>query len=551
MKKFFLLKILDIFSFLFHSSGADYAKVRLLLQLKFNLDRRKTPLGFRNIRIKPGKDKNLFIYSIIFYGFMGLLFCGFIVLLSVKSLLIGSITFFTVLMIFISYAIILEFSLDFFDTSDHDILLPKPVTLREVNLAKTLHIIIYMLGIALAFSIPTLVFWAIKFGPAIVITSLFSIVFCLLFMFFCSALLYGSLLKYFSGEKLKDIINMVQILSLIVIFAGYQIFVQTSSSWMEKIDFTVIPNFVYIVPSTWFALPGYIAGSGTFDLLTLSISIGGIAISVLGYKYYISVLAPQFEKNLYKLKLVDTSTAKHRKPPALKLSLIFRSNLSKAFYSFSVMMLTRERKIKQAVYPMIAMGLIYPVIMIYRLSSDPTIQLINTKFYFFMYFNVMMILPLSIYSNYSEYFKASWIYRFLPVRSPGELIKTAHMAMFFSYQIVILLTTGLIFLYLWKFTIVIHFIIIVLNSLIIQLLYQNMAEKKLPFSVQLKTGQNTAFKRGAYFLAVFVIVPLTAGLHFISTLFNPGVYIFLLIQIPVFWILFKNHYSINWKDIKG
>lgn len=549
MKKIFLLKILDLFAFLFNGTNMDYRKVRLLLQLKFNLDRRRTPLGFRNVQLKPGKDHNLFIYSILFYGLMGLLFLGFIAIISFKSPLLGSITFFTILMVFISYAVIIEFSQDMFDLSDREILLPKPVTYKEINMARNLHIIIYMLGIAFAFSLPTLVFWGIRFGILTSVISVISIVFCLFFMFFCSALLYGILLKNFSGEKLKDIINLIQIVSVIAVFIGYQVFFQTSFLWFEKIDVSGISNFIYLFPPTWFAMPGFIVAQNSVNVLSYLSCILGIGLALIGYALYVSRMAPSFEKNLYKLNLIDTSKSKKRSSIAMKFTNLFRSNISRAFYKFSVIMLSRERKIKHSIYPILAMGLIFPFIMIYRFMADADVIISETKYFYFIYYTMMMMLPLSIYLNYSEYHRAAWIYRFLPVKSPGIIIKCGQVAMFFKYQIVLLAVTSICYLWVWKFTIIEHIIVIIINILILQLIYQTFVGSKLPFSEELKTGQNTAFKQGSYLLTVFVFTPLLAGMHFASTFFNHGIFIYIFLQICGFWLLFRNHYNVAWKDL--
>jgi hypothetical protein len=549
MKKIFILKILDLFSFLFERKNIDYQKVRLLLQLKFNLDRRRSPLGFRNLNMKKRKDHNLFIYSLLFYGFIGIIFLVFIALLSFKSILLGSITFFTILMVFISYAIIIEFSQNIFDLSDREILLPKPVTSLEVNLAKNLHIIIYMLGIAFTFALPTLVFWGIKFGVLLSIISAISIVICLFFMVFCSALLYGMLLKNFSGEKLKDIINMIQVGSMIAIFLGYQIFVQTSMHWLEKINFSNLSDLIYLFPPTWFALPGCIVSGVTLNLFSYLAALLGILLAVFGFQYYLTKIAPAFEKNLYKLNLAEKRNYKKRIPWAMKISSLFRSQISQAFYKFSVIMLSRERKLKHSIYPMLAMGLIFPFIMIYKYALDPEVILSQTNNFFWMYYTIMMLLPISIYLNYSENYQAAWIYRFLPVKSPGTIIKGGQVAMFFKYQILILIVTSIGYLYLWNFKIIHHVIAIIINSLILQLTYQNMTKRKMPFSEELKTGQNTAFKQGSYMLTVFIFTPLLAGIHYASALFSGGIYVYILLQIIAFWLLYRNHYRVEWKDL--
>ncbi len=550
MKNIFILKILDRFAFLFKSRDVDYQKVRLLLQLKFNLDRRRTPLGFSNFNLKVGKDQNLFIFSILFYALIGTILLLLIAILSIKSSLLGSITFFTVLMIFISYAVIIEFSQDIFDLSEREILLPKPLTSKEINLAKNLHIFFYMLAIALSFSLPTFIFWGIKISILLSVISFFSMIFCLLFLFFGAALFYGLILKKFSGERLKDIINLVQIVSMIAIFVGYQVFLQTSELWLASLDFIQISNWIYLFPPAWFAMPGFMIATGSYNIAAFLAGLAGIGFSLYGYKYYLSRIAPGFERDLFKMNLIDTRKIQKRESFAARFTGFFRTDASKALYKFSVIVLARERKLKHSIYPIMAMGLIFPFIMIWRITTDPQIVISETKHFYFMYYAAMMMMPLSIYLNYSENHRAVWIFRFLPIKSPGIIIKCGQLAMFFTYQVILLGIPAVIYLYLWKFTIVEHVAAIILNSLILQLLYQNFSRQKLPFSEELKTGQNTAFKQGSYLLTVFVFMPLLAGLHYFSTIFSQGIFVFIALQICFFWLLFRNHYQLNWQDLE-
>ncbi len=47
-----------------------------------------------------------------------------------------------------------------------------------------------------------------------------------------------------------------------------------------------------------------------------------------------------------------------------------------------------------------------------------------------------------------------------------------------------------------------------------------MAGLKLPFSQEIKTGQNNAFQQGSYLLTIFIFTPLAVGLHYVFTLFH-------------------------------
>jgi len=90
-----------------------------------------------------------------------------------------------------------------------------------------------------------------------------------------------------------------------------------------------------------------------------------------------------------------------------------------------------------------------------------------------------------------------------------------------------------------------------LASILIQLIYQNFTDNIMPFSQELKTAQSTAFRQGSYFLTIFVFVPLLGGLHFAATLFSSGIFIYLIIQAVVIYLLYRNHFKISWQEIDG
>ncbi len=446
---------------------------------------------------------------------------------------------------------IMEFSIDILDISDRDILFPLPIPQKTVNLAKNIHILFYMLAITMAFSLPYSIFLAVFISIPAAITSFFYTILSLLFIFFIASIIFGTLINRFSGEKLKDIINWLQISSMLVAFIGFQIFNQFISTSIESIDFTQLSKLIYLFPPAWFAAAPSLINGSDFSFIALAMAIFAVLFSLAGYGYYLKKIAPSFERNLYKLTVSEKNLKKLKQPRSIRYSSMFKSSRFQALYQFSVLILNRERKLKQSIYPMLVMGLFFPILITFQSMTSDEFNPVNSKLYFSLYYLVMMIIPLTIYIRYSENYKAVWIYRFLPIKNPGEAIKAAYFAIFYSYQLPIIFIASLLFLIAWKFTIIPQVLAIALSSIIIQLIYQKMTDKIMPFSQELKTGQSTAFKQGSYLLTIFVFVPLLGGSHFVFTLFNGGIYIFLLLQLIIFFLLYRNHFNISWQEIEA
>ncbi|MPN37336.1 hypothetical protein SDC9_184853 [bioreactor metagenome] len=115
-------------------------------------------------------------------------------------------------------------------------------------------------------------------------------------MIIITALMYFVILKIFSGEKLKDMINAFQILFLLVFIVGYQ-FVGRAFTF---VDF----NFVYkpsvwhlLMPPMWFASNfNTISGTNVDNLIKVMSGLS-IVIPIISIIAYIKLI-PVFENNL-------------------------------------------------------------------------------------------------------------------------------------------------------------------------------------------------------------------------------------------------------------
>lgn len=551
MKDFIILKFFDLFAGLFKLMGVDYNHFRLIIQTKLNLDRRRVPSMMRNMKVNPKKDQNLFARSFFFYIFMGLMLGGMATVSTLYDLFLGETIFYTMMSLMLTNVFILEFSIDIFDVSDRDILYPLPISQKTVNLAKNVHIMLYMLAITFAFTLPYSILLGILKNIPIALVTMVTSILLLLFIFFIASILFGFLIRKFSGEKLKDIVNWVQIVMMLGAFLGFQLFNQVYSSTMLKSGLEGIREVIYFFPPSWFATIPSLLETSSFNLKNILFASLTILLSVAGYLAYIKLIAPAFERNLYKLTITEKSITKVKPPRAMKYSSLFKSNLVKSFYEFSIIMLSRERKLKQAIYPLLVMGIFFPLLTIYRSVSDENFLYADSKLYLFLYYLVMMVIPLSVYVRYSDSFKSAWIYRFLPIKNPGDIIKAAQFAIFFTFQLPVVLLASIIFLVVWKFTIIPHILAFILASIIIQLIYQKFTDHIMPFSQELKTAQTTAFRQGSYFLTILVFIPILVGVHLLATLFPNAIYLYIVLQVLTVYLLYRNHFNISWDEIKG
>ena len=252
MKEHIFLKILDKIKSLYISMGVDYEKMRLILKYKLTMDSRRTST-LANGNINEGKEKNYFIVSLIIYAFMGL-FIGLITFIPINKMYIYTMIFalfmFLVLTVFIA-----DFSTVLLDVRDSNLIKITGVNNKTLNAAKITHIVYYIFMISIALGWLAIIGAFIN-GISIGILFLLNVIIIDIFMIVITALVYYFILKYFNGEKVKDIINFVQIILTSTMVIGYQLiprifeFADLNVSYKEKI-------WNLLVPPMWFAAPIY------------------------------------------------------------------------------------------------------------------------------------------------------------------------------------------------------------------------------------------------------------------------------------------------------
>lgn len=219
MKEFKVLKIIDKLSWLYKKAGVDYDVFRLILNTKLTMDGRRKATVFNDSR-KNKEDSNQFYKALIMYALFGV-FIGLMLIIDVNKMYLMTIYFsaimFMVLTIFIS-----DFSYVILDVRDKNILFTKGVDNKTLNAAKITHVVIYMIYLTLALVGFSFII-SFKYGGLYSLIFLLEIILLDIFMIIITALVYLFVLKFFDGEKLKDMINYVQIVLSIAMVVLYQI----------------------------------------------------------------------------------------------------------------------------------------------------------------------------------------------------------------------------------------------------------------------------------------------------------------------------------------
>lgn len=539
MEDFKILKLLDRVRFVFMKMGIDYAIMRQILQMKLTMDERRAPTVFSQSAKKSEDQKNGYIKSLWIYALIGLTLIPFVGFGN-NFLFQMSITY-AILIFMIMTSMISDFSSVLLDLRDRSILSTKPITAKTVNAAKFMHVLIYLAYLTIAMTAIPLMFGLFKQGILFFIITVFEIILINIFVVILTAILYVIILRFFDGEKLKDMINYVQIGLSFVLLIGYQFLIRS----FELVHLNIEVDFhwwsIFLIPM-WFAAPYELLLNGNQSLLTVAFSILSIVIPIVSIWFYIKLI-PTFERSLQKLS--STSIPKKKKNNRLKdllLRMICLTSEERAFYRFSSLMMKQEREFKLKIYPSLGFSFIIPFIFLFNTAVivDDT-DYSESMSYLNIYFS-MLIIPTAVFMlGYSSKYKAAWIYKIFPIKDYAGLKKGSLKAFLTKLYLPLYVVLSIVFCFVYGTRIIPDLLaVLVVSCLYVVICYIGFGSK-IPFAEPLnEVGNAPGWK--TFFLMIPVAV--LAGVHYllVSNLdYGALIYLFalIIINLVVWKIVFR------------
>ncbi|KQL50710.1 hypothetical protein AN964_24080 [Heyndrickxia shackletonii] len=532
------LKFLDKFSGLFQKFGVDYPAMRKILQVKLIMDQRRVPTifsqGAQSKKKKAGDDGNGFLKSLWLYAFFGLLTIPFIVLgenyLFQMSIMFGFVMF------IVMTSMISDFSSVLLDIRDKNILHTRPIDKKTISAAKMMHVFIYLFYLTGSIVAIPLIVGLFRHGIIFFLLSIILIILMEAFILVITALIYMLILKFFDGEKLKDIINYVQIGLSFSIMIGYQVLGRS----FEFINFHVVltPKWwqVFIIPM-WFGAPYELILNGHFDSFYVLFSILAIVVPIIAFFIYLR-LVPAFEKNLQ--KLATHSVKKEKKRSKLESSfikMICSGKEEQAFFRFASLMMKNERDFKLKVYPSLGFAIILPFIFLFNSLRDGGFSSISSGKGYLTIYSTMIIIPSVITMlKFSGKYKGAWIYKALPLDHLSPLFKGTLKAFLVRLYLPLHLVLCILFIAIFGVRVIPDLILVFLISAFYSIVCFIILKKVIPFSESFESvGQTESWK----IFVLMIPIAIFAVLHYLSTLASFGVYIYIFIMLVANLFLWK------------
>ncbi|ERJ12027.1 membrane protein [Haloplasma contractile] len=543
MKNFKILRFLDLFRIFFRLLGVDYNDLRRILQVKLTLDSRRASTILGGTTKKNDQDKNFFIRSLWFYAFMGLSLLVFFFVVdqfSVKMTII-----FGIIMFLIVTTLISDFSSVLLDLRDKTFIATKPVTMKTLSMAKSIHVMIYLTYVTLAIAGPTLIAGLIVHGILFTLIYLVSLFLINLLIVVITTLVYLVILKFFNGEKLKDIINYVQIFLSVSVAISYQFVGRLFEVSDDQLTVAFQPQWwQYLIIPAWFSGPFEVIINHDYSIYYTSFTILAGLIPILSIFLYVKLI-PSFEQHLQKLDSVERQSGKIKKDSIIS-KFICKKQSERTFYKFAGNMIKHERDFKLKVYPSLGISLILPFIFMFNQAHTFGFeQLRTTKIYFSIYFVIISVSTVIMVLEYSKNYKGSWIFRSAPIASVTPVIKGTLKASFVKLILPVFIIDSVAFGFIFGPKIIIDLIIVLLTMLILMVLIYRLMGWVIPFSQTYDLQKNQG---GTAFLGILMI-GLFAMIHFITTRFDYASIIYLVILLIATPLVWKFGLNISWKKV--
>ena len=523
MKNFLSLRILDLFKGIYTRFGIDYNIMRLIIQVKLTLDSRR--VSTMSNSTTETKDKNYFYGTLIAYGIVGVIFIP-VILMNIDLRVKMSI-YFSCFMIVLLTILISDFSSVILDVNDKDIIGIRGVDPKTLNAAKTTHIFMYIFMLSLSISSFSLIA-SLRLGIKYFLLLFFSIVLIDILMIVITAIMYLIILKFFKGEKLKDMLNMFQVGFLLLFTVGYQ-FIARSFDFLDN-------NIVY--NNSWWNvlfIPMWYSSNFSFldkthiDFTSIVLSILSVAVPIISLFIY-KKLVLVFEKNLQKLNDNTYSIKLKKEKLSSKLSkLICKDKEERAIFNFVYNILDKDREFKTRVYPSLALGIVMPIIMI--ITSYDNSGITNyleeiRKSYLFLggYLGIIIMQNIITMTQYSNEYEGAWIYGILPIKN----IKNIYSGMFKSSICKLYFPSfiflSIVFIVIFKLEVIKHLIVMFLSGILVFIMSFKLNEKYLPFSKPYSL--ETSSKNIASMFKSILTTGILVGIHFSIILMNMNVFIY-------------------------
>ncbi|MBD2757005.1 hypothetical protein [Spirosoma validum] len=553
---FTILWLLDRLQSLFQALGADYGQLRAIVQVKLMMDNRRSLVSLGRYGKQSAESNSNFTRILVIYTVVGGLISLSMLAIPDKDVLFFPLTLqFAYIMALCAMTLISDFSSVILDSSDNQIILPRPVSSRTLWLARVVHISSYLFAIALSLSVVAVIVIAVRFGALAGLLCLIMSLLSAVLMVFLTNVFYLVLMRFISEEKLREVINYFQIVMAVLFYGGYQLLPRLIDSQEALTQALDHQWWHYLIPPMWMAGAVETVVRPVLDSTHLIFLALALIIPFAGLWFMNRFLTADFTQ---KLSSIDQESRPEMAQVAAvratqangsgwidRLSGWFTTNsLERAAFAFTWRVTSRDRKFKLKTYPQLGFGLAYVVAMSFQSRS---LGSSNFFYLFALYFAGIYVMVAQYQLSVSDNYKASWIYGSAPIREPGDVLAGSLKALIIKLLTPFYLLLSVYILYRYGIDKISDVLLAFSNSLVMLLSASLLSTRYMPFSVvQDALKQNNTARS----LLVSVVLGVVGFSHYGLTLIPYGVWAAIPFSVATFWVLLRQYKKTGWAQIE-
>jgi len=314
-----------------------------------------------------------------------------------------------------------SFSTLVLDPRDQTIFSTHAVDRKTLNYARLTVVGIYFIVTIFAMGLPPTAVLAGRLGLLFGLTTFISILLLGLTTLTLSLFLYLVVLRFFDGERLKNILNILQIVIIVGIYVAGQLpnlLPNTSFNFLTtSLNGAFHWYYVAFMPF-WFMGPAVLPING-FTVLTTSLSLLAIVTPIVLLAIYLH-FAENFETYLAKLDENNTTTRQEGHYFKFIRKLVTR-NQEQAYFTLGWQLLSSERDFKLRVYPQLAYSFLIPVIFAFGILRDLPWTMTQGYLAYAPYF-LLTTAPIAVINlQYSHQPLAMNVFSYVPMTKPNTL----------------------------------------------------------------------------------------------------------------------------------
>ena len=553
----FYLKILYLFRPIFTRLGVNFDQLVTIVAIKLTMDNRRT--RFNQMNKKQTESNASFYWTLLIYALLSSVF-GVYVYIAASVTAVYSMAF-AYVMFMLAMTLITDFSSVILDSNDNAVLLPRPIDDRTLLIARITHVLMYLLSMMLALSLPVLVVTAAKHGVFAGLIFLIISLLSLILIVFLTNIFYLVLMKFTSEERLRNIINSFQMVLTFVFMGGYRMVGRV-------VDFEALTSNLelkaswwhYLVPPIWMGNSMAVAINHQFDaskiafiFLTLTVPFGVLFLVN-------NIFSSGFSQGIAGM---DVAKREEKTPEQAKtsgfvgrLAQIFAGTpIERGAFEFVWKTTSRDRKFKLRVYPSLAYLLIYPIFMVSAGRSNQSFSqqiehLRESQWLLVMmiYLCFSILLTIKSHISQSEEFKAAWIFTIAPLTQPGEVLSGAFRSVMVKFMLPVVLILCIILPVIWGFDVfddVLFGALTVINLSLLNAI--GSTDNTFPFSVEIKNNVGNNFLRTILFMTAMGVV---GFVHFFLMKVTFVISVFAIFQLVLAVYLLKKYREVGWEKVR-